>query len=234
MGDRRGTRSPEEPPEPSRAARTDSFGRFMIDPSLLLTEEPPDWASAQNIRDTAYVSAAFKEALAHPDLEALSVFTTRRDRVVLRRAVAELAPVVAELKTFSRTDAGELPEGAQRVAEILERSTSPAAKITLDQWAYLASRSWLTAKNRAFVNRIRRAGVIVLQAVPPPGARELAYEKMRELAGYLIPESRLPPVLTPELWQRAEMKWVMYMSAGSYLHPPYSLLSVPFLRLLDP
>lgn len=221
-------------PKPPRDSPEDRSDHFMIDPSLLLTRSKLTWARKRDVSEAAVISKSFYEAVRHGRHDSLLPFVASRDRDTVGLAAEALRPVLRPMEKFSHRSVTSLPTEAEAVRVALEASKSPGADILADEWSYLVTHSWLVAKRKAVLTRIRRAGADVLEITPRPAIAKRREDVIRQLISVVIPEAKVPAVLTPDVWQKAEIKWVIYVGAIVQAGSPWGAFTLPFIRAFDP
>jgi hypothetical protein len=192
----------------------------MIDPSVLLTEAGLEWF-LRSVRDgqarrSAVVPESFYWAVMEGPDEMLLPFVGRRDREMIGVARDMLRPVLEPVGTvgrFSHESVAALPADVRIVRDLLLRNGRPEASIFADEWVYLATQSWLIAKSKAFLSRVRQAGADVVEIIPRSTRLDRAV-LVRGLIADVIPEAKIPDVVTPDVLRAARIKWVIYC-AGS-------------------
>lgn len=192
----------------------------MVDPSVLLTRAGLTWFTA-SVRDggpavrSMIVSESFYWIVNEGPEDLLLPFVGRRDRELIGFAKDTLRATLDPIERFSYESIAELPPDVEMVRDALLRSARPETNIYADQWIYLATQSWMLAKNKAFLSRVQRAGAAVLELIPRSTHLDRAL-LVHSLISKVIPEAKVPDVLTPDLMRAAGIKWVIYClgSAG--------------------
>jgi hypothetical protein len=229
---------------PCRGSRRPS-DRFMIDPSLLLTESGLAWfinvASDRVVTKSAVVSESFYWALTEGPDDMLLPFVGRRDREIVKLARRRLPVLLERIDKFSyRTTENTTPE-VQAVRDAVLRTGRPEADIVADEWTYLVTKSWLIAKRKAFLSRVKRAGANVVE-ITGRCADEYRERLIRRLIASVIPHDEIPDVLTRSDWSRIGIKWVIYGGAVAGEHAAAGwigaaaggLLTGPVIQAIDP
>ena len=150
-----------------------------------------------------------------------------------------LRSLLEPVEKFSHRPAN-LPEEVESIREVLLRTETPEAEIFVDEWVYLMTHSWLVAKLKPFLTNVRAAGADVFEFTAR-SAREYRERLFQELVALVIPEARLPAVLTPRELRRVGIKWVIYgssLAAGAAVAGPIGAvaggLTHPVIRAIDP
>jgi hypothetical protein len=185
----------------------------MIDPSVLLTEAGLEWF-IRSVRNgeasrSAVVPDSFYWAVIDGPDEMLLPFVGRRDREMIGVARDTLRPVLELVERFSYESITALPADVKIVRDLLLRNGRPEASIFADEWVYLATQSWLIAKSKAFLSRVRHAGADVVEIIPRSTRLDRA-ALVRGLIAEVIPEAKIPDVVTPDVLRVARIKWVIY------------------------
>ena len=162
--------------------------RFMVDPSLLLLDGGrlllDDPALASNI----VVSSTFVSALGEGQDDRIAPFLIDGTFELLapdRRDA--LLSILAETEQFSASSS-ELPDVITEIRDALLQLPSPSAEILADEWVYLTTHSWLTAKTRHLLDKLKEVHAHV---------DEYRGKLVHEMIAEVVPEAHIPETLTP-------------------------------------
>jgi hypothetical protein len=188
----------------TRMAEANAEHRYMVDPSILLSEAGISWfEDHEDARSEVVVSDAFlgalgeyRESLFFPSLPdgERSAFALRRQRLLDLEQEWDIA-------RFSSVGV-ELPDGeANSVLKALLNSDEPDAQILADEWTFLQSQSWMIAAGRAALDAFRRHGALSIEFSGPFS---------RNLAKRVVPEEHIPARLRGRFLARVGAKWVVW------------------------
>lgn len=185
----------------------------MIDPSVLLTAAGLEWFirsvhDGEATRSVVVPESFYWAVIDGPD-EVLLPFGGRRGHEMIGVARDTLRPVLEPVERFSYESITDLPADVKIVRDLLLRNGRPEARIFADEWVYLATQSWLVAKSKAFLSRVRQAGADVVEIIPRSTRLDRAV-LVRGLIADVIPEAKIPEVVTPDVLRAAHIKWVIY------------------------
>jgi hypothetical protein len=173
----------------------------MIDPSLLFAANGSDWL---RLNREAEVEVVVPRIVAEwldgaGDLEP-SLLLAPEDVEMLDPRLEEIRELASEgLRVIDHREIS-LDAISNETIERLHESGDPAADVWADEWAYLQTSSWLTAKLRRCLDAFEAAGVAIV---------EFGQEVGVELIEEVIPARHLPQSINRSVILKATVKWVV-------------------------
>jgi hypothetical protein len=113
--------------------------RFMVDPSVLLTDEAIQALYDEGVPSGSVVSASFYDALSEGPDELFLPFMTIPDQQLLRRARDELRSQLEVAEKYSYRLVESLPNELDAIRGSLLERESVAGPVLADEFAYLAT-----------------------------------------------------------------------------------------------
>jgi hypothetical protein len=131
----------------------------MIDPSLALSTDGIEWIRDAALTGSLIISSAFARSVADGQFDILRGFNSTLSEATLDNA----ASVLGSLPTFTYSQADGLTERATGIVRSLLES-GELGEIYADEWAYLATHSWLLDRLGDSGRAFTRAGAVVYTA----------------------------------------------------------------------